>query len=777
MILQSTVFASETPIKLGNDEEVDTYIYQEGTTFGPVTKIKELKGMEISESNYDGNWATPKDVFYYQDSKKNLHIVTYKEKQKKLYDLTLDNNNKVISNKEISYKLPIFGAFYAGTDGNLYIISGQENLEENKEKVVICVEKYDSNWNKLGNVDIKGKPTNESAGIQIPFNSGTCNVTEYQNYLIIHTSRRMFLAYDGLNHQSDISFIIDTQNMQLLSDLAIPYVSHSFNQFVSTDDTGAAYYLNQGDGYPRALIIEKITPFYASSQITRRSRKHIWELNALQEIGENITFCDVTGFEQMGDNLITVGRSLPQEGRTDEQGREYVAKNIFLIVTDKNLQSSKFQWMTSYDPTLGRKAAYDPAFDLAFYHLFYSDVYFEEDGFDALFESISFVSEPRLIKINGERSVLLYDTHEKNGEYTLCYRELDNNGAVVMSQNYKGISLRTNSQPFFDGKNIVWVGVQYKDRYQEKPDVSLYKIPYGGVNDTSVEVKESAVTLKEGSSKQLTLTTDSVEDKNNVVWTSSDSSVVRVKDGKLTALSKGQAVITAQMGKEKDLCTVTVNALKSNKKLNNPKLNVIQNQNNEINTATLSWKKVTGAEGYTIYVKTGKQKVYKKLATISSGKNSYLHKNLKFGETYSYKIRAYGTKTNGTKRHSSWTTVKKKNTYVPVPKNIKVVPVAEGVDISWDKVEGVDGYIIQGVDSKLYKNLSVNTTSLLDTSFWKEPSKGWQGEYNDPWYIFQSYKVLNGKKYYSEDADDIIPDCMQVPINYLDWIGDKLWKK
>ena len=59
-------------------------------------------------------------------------------------------------------------------------------------------------------------------------------------------------------------------------------------------------------------------------------------------------------------------------------------------------------------------------------------------------------------------------------------------------------------------------------------------------------------------------------------------------------------------------------------------------------SVTLSWDKVSGADGYEIYRKTGKDGTYKKIKTITSGKTvSYKNKELTFGKKYYYKVRAY----------------------------------------------------------------------------------------------------------------------------------------
>ncbi len=59
----------------------------------------------------------------------------------------------------------------------------------------------------------------------------------------------------------------------------------------------------------------------------------------------------------------------------------------------------------------------------------------------------------------------------------------------------------------------------------------------------------------------------------------------------------------------------------------------------------LTWSKVTGAEGYVVYRKTGDGS-YSKLATVKgSTKVTYTDKSAKKGKTYTYKIKAYKSKT------------------------------------------------------------------------------------------------------------------------------------
>ena len=72
----------------------------------------------------------------------------------------------------------------------------------------------------------------------------------------------------------------------------------------------------------------------------------------------------------------------------------------------------------------------------------------------------------------------------------------------------------------------------------------------------------------------------------------------------------------------------------------------------------LSWKKAKNADGYVVYMKSGKGK-YKAVKTITNGKTvSYTRKNLKRGKTYYFKVRAY-RKVNGQKVYGNYSGAKK----------------------------------------------------------------------------------------------------------------------
>lgn len=134
----------------------------------------------------------------------------------------------------------------------------------------------------------------------------------------------------------------------------------------------------------------------------------------------------------------------------------------------------------------------------------------------------------------------------------------------------------------------------------------------------------------------------------------------------------------------------------------------------------ITWKKVSGANGYRVYRSTSKGGSYKRIKTISSGSTtSYTDTDLKSGTTYYYKVRARN-KVNGKTGYGTYSTVRS-------AKAIKKASIAtvEGYSVSkitikWNTVSGNNGYNIYRSTSEkgTYKKIGTakkNTTSYRDT--------------------------------------------------------------
>ena len=153
------------------------------------------------------------------------------------------------------------------------------------------------------------------------------------------------------------------------------------------------------------------------------------------------------------------------------------------------------------------------------------------------------------------------------------------------------------------------------------------------------------------------------------------------------------------------------------------------------NSAILSWTKVTGASGYTVY---GISDSGKKLE-IDVSKNSYIHSGLTEGETWSYYVVAYKLDNNQkiVSGKTNTITVRIGASYPP-PNDLVATPGNRAVALKWSTTKGVDGYIVYVYDDNTgdFQPLSIVSKGAYEHTGLKNGKK-----YT---YMVAGYKFVNG---------------------------------
>lgn len=104
----------------------------------------------------------------------------------------------------------------------------------------------------------------------------------------------------------------------------------------------------------------------------------------------------------------------------------------------------------------------------------------------------------------------------------------------------------------------------------------------------------------------------------------------------------------------------------------------------------LTWKKVTGADGYRVYQYNSKTGKYEKIKTLTG--TSYTVKKLKAGTTYKFAVKAY-SKADG---ETLWaaSSVSFKTATKPATPTVKATASSDKVTLKWSKVAGATGYVV-----------------------------------------------------------------------------------
>ena len=310
----------------------------------------------------------------------------------------------------------IWGGYYSGISFN-FVVTGQNNLVENNTRTVIRISKYSKDWIYLSNYELKGANTIR------PFDSGSLRLVESGGNLYIRTCHQMYTYTDGLNHQANLTLVIEQGSMTLvsgqwlISGASSGYVSHSFNQYVGVLD-GTVFAVDHGDGYPRSAVIY---------DMNKKITKEVFPFSG--SIGYNTTFASVGGFETSSSKktLLVVGNSVNQSEVDSSSNPSALVRNIWLTVTTSTLASTIKISITNYSDT-GAVTA----------------------------------TTPKLVKVNDDRFLIIWG--EKERDYTasisgylskLNYLFVDGNGNKLGE--VKAVDgWLSNCQPKLINGSIVW---------------------------------------------------------------------------------------------------------------------------------------------------------------------------------------------------------------------------------------------------------------------------------------------------------------------------------
>ena len=414
-----------------------------GILFVPAFKV-EAKGIGKATRNFHNNdysyyWQAVPNSYIYFDGSNPVRVEATNDNTVIVEKYSSDFSSIVFS-KEIPFELPIFGGFYCGSN-NLYVMYGQENLQDSDSVEVVRVVKYDYSWNRKGSTSFKAINT------YIPFDAGSSSFVEYGNTLYILTCHEMYKSSDGKHHQASMMLAIDTLTMQPISDWNINsgYCSHSFNQFIKMNGSNFVI-LNHGDAYPRSIELGVMERYEG----TRWSGEHYNTLSYITEgianvieipgeDGENWTGITVGGLEVSQNNYLVAVTQVTQT----EDASSYMnnkTPNVYVMIQPQNdlyNQKAKRVALTSYS---------------------------EGDS--------TRVKNPFIVKISDNKFLVMWETTYSDENYVY---DVYKNGisAVLIDENGNKLTdikqfngTLSDCQPVFYNGKVIWysTGV-YDERY------------------------------------------------------------------------------------------------------------------------------------------------------------------------------------------------------------------------------------------------------------------------------------------------------------------------
>ncbi len=518
------------------------------TSFSMPTMAAQLTAVETNNVNGHsyGNWSSVVKSYLIDNGDGTLTRV---ESSKESVFIEKYNEDGVLQEKKvIDNELPRFGGFYSGEDYN-FLVYGQDNNDQDNEKEVIRVVKYTKDWEKKETASLYG------ANTVMPCNAGSLRMTQCNDILYVRTCHKLYKSYDGKNHQANFTFAVDIPSMKVTGQVSnvagmwAGYVSHSFNQFITTDDS-VLLAADHGDAYPRGIVLVK----YKNPAGTQSFSSACDAVNVLPfkgGIGANATGAALGGLISTESSYLVAGNSVAQ----DETYNTANVRNIFVTSTSKedfSTAGTKINWITSYEDKQTK------------------------------------VSNPYLVKFSNDKVLLLYTINDEinyvflnaegetvgdiktmEGKLSDCEPIVVDDTAVwYYTSNSTPVFCRINSdgssggnqgstggdnQGSTDGDNQ---GTTDEDNDQNN----------SGSNSEHISLNYNSYQLQVGQTVQLTAkVTGTVATSSNaskVTWSSSNSDIASVDtNGLVKGLKAGVATITVKVNDKEATCKVTVKSL------------------------------------------------------------------------------------------------------------------------------------------------------------------------------------------------------------------------
>lgn len=317
--------------------------------------VAEAKTSPVMSYNEDAGvyeyeqWSHPMKSYLVAEGDGFIRVEKLHYPKERLIVEKYDNSFNCTERIDLEVKLPIFGGFFAGKDA-YYVVFGDENSEESDAKEVILIEKYDKNWNLVGQTSVKGINTT------VPFDAGNLRMAEYGGSLYVRTSHEMYKTSDGKHHQANLMIQIRQSDMTLVDtfhkvwNMDSGYVSHSFNQFIMVDWEGRIVAADHGDAHPRSMVLFKYDNPAGSQSFVGDAKNY--EAKKLKgPSGENYTNATLGGLEysKTHGTYLIAGSSAEQDNKWDK----YATRNIFVGVVASDMSKGYNNWITAIEEGKG----------------------------------------------------------------------------------------------------------------------------------------------------------------------------------------------------------------------------------------------------------------------------------------------------------------------------------------------------------------------------------------------------------------------------------------
>lgn len=375
------------------------------------------------------NWASVSSVHEFLYKEEGLAFA-FQNKEK----LIITTPNRTL---ELKMKYPRLGDVISDTDGNLYIVWGQEGSKYTDKTVFIS--KYSATGEHIKTTGFEGESKmGEDGNTKIPFNHGNCIATIGDGKLMVNYARTM---YNG--HQSNNVIgvnILDMSPVEYESKWDIPYTSHSFNQSaIWSDKYNDFIYADHGDAYGRGFVVttDRREDLLFNFYLEPNANYNMYIVNR--------TFAQLGNLAETSEGVVLVGASAKSVSKAAKSEKQ----NLFIQLFDPfaELSSSKF---IGGEERVGKTSmnindnSNTPLTKVTDYGVHWLTNYTDKD-----------VIAPQVVEADN-RLVILWTTKKDS-----FYMILSQNGELIKPEtSLKGVPLNSFERPVYFKGTIYWMAVK-----------------------------------------------------------------------------------------------------------------------------------------------------------------------------------------------------------------------------------------------------------------------------------------------------------------------------
>ena len=548
-----------------------------------------------------------------------------------VYVAKFNSNMELTGTVSLQIKYPVFGGAVCDNSGNYYVVCGQKDTGGNGQTITLCISKYDSNGNSIGNVLYKGSDTWDSSwGTKEPFNAGNCSLTVKNNLLVCTYARLMYNGY-----QSNYVVYVNCATMKKVV-MAAPYCSHSFDQQVLATGSGAYLFVDHGDEFERGFVISKVSQNSSGKwKIDKFTPFHFRE-GTNREFGYNETYAQLggiaeasTGYVLLGSSEKTLSYSIAPNG--DDYCGHNEARNLFIQIIKKDFENYSYGSKCVSIGTTRNATGSRPSNVVTTLGLKSGTVDYGVKWLTS-YSNDYFAANPQLVITSDNKIAIMWEKMRygsQSDEYAGTYfMVLSNRGDVLLNPvELSSVRLTSSETPVYKNGSIYWTtsaGAQILT-----------------LNKLSISVETQKVTATTAAAAVPSTSSQAAKKKSVAAAVKSTTTAVsapKVKEKSDSATKPVTASAASSKSKSAVKCAVPSN---------------VKAVKVSANSIKISWNAVKGAAGYQLYRYNPVSKVYEKIKTTSAV--SFTDTSLKNGQTYHYKVRAY-LKANGANVYSGCST-------------------------------------------------------------------------------------------------------------------------